>query len=176
VTLITLYLLALIDGLLCGLRTSMGRCPLIRKRAYYRQAAVRGVAAAQVVSIAALAGLLITVSVSRHRDVLRNDLEAAAGRMLWVFVPYAALVLFNLALRAVPSTDIRSATSVFMLGPLTFIRPYVMVAGMAYGIAGSRLWETRGLGLFILGLMLSMEFALNLHAARAQRIEIRELV
>ena len=175
-TLIVLYLLALTDGFLCGIRTSMGRCPLIRKREYYRRAAVRGVAASQIVSIAALATLLLAVAVSSHREMLRDDLEAAAGRMLWVFVPYAALVLFNLGLRLVPSTDIRSATSVFMLGPLTYVRPYVMIAGVGYGIAGSRLWETRGLGLFILALMLLLEFALNSHAARAQRIQIRELV
>jgi pilus assembly protein TadC len=72
--------------------------------------------------------------------------------------------------------DIRSATSVFLLGPLTYIRPYVMIAGVVYGIFGSRLWETRMLGLFILALMLLLEFALNLRAARAQRNEIRELV
>lgn len=174
-TLVALYLLALTDGLLCGIRTSMGRCPLIRKHEYYRKAAARGVGAAQVVSIAALAAVLVTVAVSSHRDVLRSDLEATAGRMLWVFVPYAALVLFNLALRAMPSTDIRSATSVFMLGPLTAIRPHVMIAGVVYGIVGSRLWETRVLGLFILALMLLLEFALNWRAGREQEAEIRGL-
>jgi hypothetical protein len=175
-TLIVLYLLALTDGLLCGLRTAMGRCPLIRKSEYYRKAAVRGVAAAQVVSIAALIALLAAIAVSSHRDILRDDLELAAGRMLWVFLPYAGLSLVSLALRIVPSVDIRSATSVFLLGPLTYIRPYVMIAGVVYGIFGSRLWETRMLGLFILALMLLLEFALNLRAARAQRNEIRELV
>jgi hypothetical protein len=176
VTLIVLYLLALTDGFLCGLRAAMGRCPLIRKREYYRKAAVRGVAAAQVVSIAALIALLAAVAVSSHRNILRDDLELAAGRMLWVFVPYAALSLASLALRVVPSADVRSATSVFLLGPLTYIRPYVMIAGVVYGVAWSKLWETRLLGLFILALMLSLEFALNWRAARAQRIEIRELV
>jgi hypothetical protein len=176
VTLAALYVLALIDGLLCGLRTSMGRCPLMRKREFYGKAAVRGVAAAQVVSIAALAALLATIAVSSHRDELRGDLETAATRMLWVFVPYATLSLVSLALRIVPSTDIRSATSVFLLGPLTAIRPYVMIAGVTYGLFGSRLWETRALGIFILGLMLLLEFALNWRAGRAQRIQIRGLV
>jgi len=176
VTLAALYLLALIDGLLCGLRTAMGRSPLIRKGEYYRKAAVRGVAAAQVVSMTALAALLATVAVSSHRDVLRHDLEAAAGRMLWVFVPYAALSLASLALRIVPSADIRSATSVFLLGPLTAIRPYAMTAGVLYGIVGSGLWETRVLGLFILTLMLLLEFALNWRAGRKQEAEIRGLV
>ncbi len=175
-TLIVLYLLALIDGLLCGLRASMGRCSLIRKRGYYRKAAVRGVAAAQVVSIAALIALLATIAISSHRDILRDDLEVAAGRMLRVFVPYAVLSLASLALRIAPSTDIRSATSVFMLGPLTAIRPYVMIAGVGYGISKSTLWETQALGLFILALMLLLEFALNWHAGRAQEAEIRGLV
>jgi hypothetical protein len=176
VTLLILYVLALVDGLLCGLRTSMGRCALIRKRSYYVRAALRGIAGAQVASILALAALLLTVVFSMRRDVLRADLECAAGRMLWIFLPYAALVLFNLALRLVPSIDIRSATSVFMLGPLTAIRPLVMIAGLAYGISASKLLATRFLGGFVLVLMLFLEFALNRRAERAQAIQIRQLV
>jgi hypothetical protein len=176
VTLVFLYLLALLDGLLCGLRTSMGRCPLIRKRAYYLRALVRGIVAAQVVSALALAALLLAGAFSSHRDALRADLASAAGRMLRIFLPYAALVLFNLALRLLPSTDIRSATSVFMLGPLTAIRPVVMIVGILYGLSASRLLETWLLGLFVLALMLFLEFALNRRAARAQAIQIRALV
>jgi hypothetical protein len=113
VTLLVLYLLALLDGLLCGLRTSMGGCPLIRKRGYYVRALVRGIVAAQVVTVLALAALVLTGALSPHRNALRADLESAAERMLRIFLPYAALVLLNLALRLLPSTDIRSATSVF---------------------------------------------------------------
>jgi hypothetical protein len=176
VTLFSLYLLAMLDGLLCGLRTSMGRCALIRKRVYYARALLRGVMGAQIISTLALAVLLLTILFSSHRDALRADLEAAAGRMLWIFFPYAALVLLNLALRLFPSTDIRSATSVFMLGPLTAVRPLVMIAGVLYGISACQLLESRLLGLFILALMLSLEYALNRRAARAQAIQIRLLV
>lgn len=175
-TLVFLYLLALLDGLLCGLRASMGRCPLIRKRSYYAWALVRGIAGAQVVSMLALGALLVPMVLSVRRDVLHFDLESVAARMLWIFLPYAALVLFNLVLRILPSTDIRSATSVFMLGPLTAIRPFVVIAGVIYGISKSSLLETRLLGLFILALMLSLEFALNHLAARAQVVQIRKLV
>ena len=153
----------------------MGRCPLIRKRGYYVRAALSGVVGAQITSTLALFVLALTYTISMRRDELRADLEAAAGRMLWIFLPYAALVLFNLALRLVPSTDIRSATSVLMLGPLTAIRPLVMVAGVLYGISASRLLETRLLGLFVLALMLFLEFALNRRAARAQALQIRQL-
>ena len=130
----------------------------------------------QIISTVALVTLLLTAALSSHRDALRADLELAAGRMLRIFVPYAALVLFNLALRLFPSTDMRSATSVLMLGPLTASRPLVMIAGVLYGIFTSRLMETRLLGLFILALMLSLEFVLNRLAARAQAMQIRQLV
>jgi hypothetical protein len=154
----------------------MGRCPLIRKRSYYVRAALRGVVGAQITSTLALLVLALTYTISMRRDELRADLETAAGRMLWIFLPYAALVLFNLTLRLLPSTDIRSATSVLMLGPLTAIRPLVMIAGVLYGISGSRLLETRLLGLFVLALMLFLEFALNRRAARVQAIQLRQLI
>ena len=176
VRLFALYLLALLDGLLCGLRTSMGRCALIRKRSYYVHSAFRGAVGAQITSMLALMALALTYTLSLRRNELRADLETAAGRMLWIFLPYAALVLFNLALRLLPSTDIRSATSVFMLGPLTAIRPLIMIAGVLYGISASHLMETRLLGLFVLLLMLVLEFALNRRAARAQTAQIRQLI
>jgi hypothetical protein len=174
--LLALYLLALLDGLLCGARVSMGRCALIHKRPYYARALLRGLFAAQVISMIALAALLAVSAVSSHRAELRAELEAAATRMLWVFVPYAVAVVGSLGLRVFPSTDLRSATSVFALGPFTAIRPVVMIAGVFYGIAASRLLETRLLGLFVLILMLSLEYFLNRSAGRRQRLEIRQLV
>jgi hypothetical protein len=175
-TLLLLYLLALLDGLLCGGRVSMGRCALIHKRAYYARALVRGLLGAQVISTIALAALLLVNRFSANQTVFVTDLEDAAERMLWVFVPYAVAVVGSLALRMIPSTDLRSATSVVALGPLTAMRPLLMVAGVLYGICGSQLLETRVLGLFILGLMLSLEYFLNRAAAARQRREIREVV
>jgi L-asparagine transporter-like permease len=175
-TLLALYLLALLDGLLCGLRASMGRCAVIRKHGYYRRAALHGIAGAQIISTLALIVLLLVATTSSNRAAVRVDLQEAARRMLQVFVPYALLVLSNLALRLLPSNDIRSATSVFMLGPLTAIRPLVMIAGVFYGIFSSRLMETRLLGMFVLVLMLSLEFALNWRAERRQEREIQELI
>jgi hypothetical protein len=79
-----------------------------------------------VISTIALLALLLGVCCSRHRGELRADLQAAAGRMLWIFVPYAIAVVGSLMLRVIPSTDLRSATSVFALGPLSAIRSLVM--------------------------------------------------
>jgi len=175
-TLLLLYLLALLDGVLCGLRTSMGRNARIGKFWYYARATVRGLLGAQIVSTIALGVLLLVALISPHSGELRIDLEESAGRMLRIFLPYAALVLGSLALRAIPSTDIRSASSVIFLGPLTALRPLVMIVGVGYGISESRLWETRALGLVILTLMLSLEYALNRWMARIQAKQIAKLV
>ncbi len=175
-TLFTLYLLALLDGLLCGARVSMGRCALIHKRRYYLRNALHGMIGAQVISMIALLALLLAVRFSGHRGELRADLQAAAGRMLWVFVPYAIAVVGSLLLRLIPSTDVRSATSVFALGPLSAIRSLVMIVGAVYGVAHSRLAETQLLGAFVLLLMLSLEFVLNSLAARVQARQISQIV
>jgi len=92
--------------------------------------------------------------------------------MLWVFLPYAAAVLFNLALRALPSTDIRAATSVMVLGPLTGLRPFVMIVGVFYGVRSSQLLETKLMGVFVLTAMLLLETFLDRIAARKQEQDL----
>ena len=171
-TLLVLYLLATLDGGLCGFRAFAGRSALIYKRMYYARAVLRGAIAAQAASFLSLVVLLLTVVVSDHRAELRADLESAAGRMLWVFLPYAAAVVINLALRALPSTDIRASTSVMVLGPLTGARPFVMITGVLYGIWTASLFETRLLGVFVLVVMLSLERLLDRIAARMQEREL----
>ena len=175
-TLLILYLLASLDGLLCGCRTAMGRCPLIRLRPYYVAALLRGFLAAQVASLIAIIALVLVFLLTAHRGELRGDLEIAARRMLWIFLPYAATVLSSLALRLPSSTDIRSASSVFLLGPLTAIRPVLMTAGVLFGIYSARLWETRLLGLIVLALMLAVELVLNRLCSRRQSLQIQTLV
>lgn len=175
-TLLILYLLACLDGLLCGCRTAMGRCPCIALRSYYARALLRGFIAAQLASLAALIVLSLMILLTPYRGELQADLDSAARRMLWIFLPYAAAVLSALALRLLPSTDIRSASSVFLLGPFTAIRPFLMFAGVLSGIYSARLPETRLLGLFVLALMLSIEAILDRLAARRQARQISSLV
>jgi hypothetical protein len=171
-TLVALYLLATLDGALCGFRAFAGRSALIYKRTYYARAMVHGAVAAQIASLLSLFILLLTVAVSQHRPELRSDLESAAGRMLWAFLPYAAAVLINIALRALPSTDIRASTSVMVLGPLTGLRPFVMIAGVVYGVWSANLLETKLLGILVLVGMLSLETFLNRIAARMQQRDL----
>lgn len=175
-TLLMLYLLATLDGALCGFRAAAGRCPFIRLRRYYSRALFRGVLVSQIPSFLALLALFAALKLSRDPAALRAELVSVAGRMLWIFLPYAAIVLSNLTLRAIPSTDIRSATSVFILGPATALRPLVMIAGVLFGIWSSSLLATRLLGLLVLALMLSLDSFLNYLAARRQTRELAELV
>jgi hypothetical protein len=174
--LFVLYVLALLDGLLCGARVYMGRSATIKKRLYYLRATFRGLVGAQIVSIIALAALLFAMGLSKHATILRADLDHASRRMVLIFIPYATVVLGNILLRLVPSTDIRSATSVMMLGPLTAIRPLVMIVGVLYGIWSSELLETRLLASFVLALMLGLEYVLNVQAAHRQARELEILV
>lgn len=171
-TLLILFLLASLDGALCGCRTCMGRCPLINKNDFYVRGVLRGVFAAQIASWLSLLVLLAVYHFSADATLLRQDLKAAAGRMLYIFVPYAALVLTNIGLRLAPFIDLRSATSVFFLGPLTALRPFVMILGVTYGIWRAQL-HTVFLGLLVLALMLSLEFALNRYNSVRQQAEIR---
>jgi hypothetical protein len=170
VSLAVLYVLATLDGMMCGYRAAAGRSALIDKRAYYRKAMQRGVLWAQVASLVAAAALAVIWKVSPDRSGLLTDLQHAAHRMLWVFVPYAAIVVGALLVRLVPSTDIRSATSVMIFGPMTGLRPFVTVAGVLYGILPAKHWETIALGALVLALMMSVEPLLN-RIVELQRVE-----
>jgi len=79
-----------------------GRHPYIRKTWYYTVAVLRGALAAQIASWLSLFVLLGVMAVSQDRNLLRQDLQECRERMLWIFLPYAALVMGNLALRLVP--------------------------------------------------------------------------
>jgi hypothetical protein len=174
--LVMLYLLASLDGVLCGLRASAGRCPLIYNWMFNVRSMLRGYLVAQVASVVALIALLLTAFASRDGTPLLMDLNNSAARMVYVFAIYAALVLFNLGLRLLPTVDIRSATSVLALGPLTALRPAVMIAGTMYGVWRSELLATKLLGIFVLALMLAIEWVLNRMNDRIQQREIDSLV
>lgn len=156
-TLVALYLLATVDGAFCGYRAAAGRSALIDKAAYYRRAMLRGSLWAQIAAVIAAAALLAAWKFAPGRAALLADLHGAAHRMLWVFVPYAAVIFGSFAVRALPSTDLRSATSVMIFGPCTALRPLVAIAGVLYGVIPSSRWETKALGVLVLGLMLSLE-------------------
>jgi hypothetical protein len=154
---ILLYLLATVDAAFCGYRAAAGRNALIDKSAYYRRAMVRGAAAGQVVLLLAALAIGAGLALSSDRPAVWRDLMHAGERLLQVYVPYAAVILAALAVRLVPSVDVRSLTSTLVFGPLTLLRPFVVLGGLVWGAAAAPRPALLGLAALIGLMMLSLE-------------------
>lgn len=153
---VLLWLLATVDSAFIGYREAAGRNAQIDKRAYYRHALIRGALFGQLaVLIVGLITVIVLVSV-RDAGVLFSDLELVGARMLFVYVPYAFILLITFCVRAIPSVDIRSITSVLIFGPFTFIRPIVVVAGAVCGVIAAPGAITIALTVLIVTLMLGL--------------------
>jgi len=152
-----LYALATVDGALVGYRVASGRSALVDKRSYFWRSILRGALLVQpAIGVAVFVAILLLL-VAADSGQLTRELVSMCQRMLEVYVPYSALVLGTLALRAVPSTDLRVATSVAVLGPATALRPYVMVAGVLWAALASLRPEILLMATFLAGLMLAFE-------------------
>ena len=151
-----LWLLATIDSAFIGYREAAGRNALIDKRAYYRRALIRGALVGQVAVV--IAGVITTIILvnSNNPGALFSKIESAGARMLTVYVPYAVILLITFLVRAFPSVDIRSITSVLIFGPFTFIRPIVVLAGAVWGVVAAPGTITIALTVLIVCLMLGL--------------------
>jgi hypothetical protein len=156
-----LWLLATIDSAFIGYREAAGRNALIDKRAYYRHALVRGALVGQVAVLIVGAITAIMLVNSDDAGALFSKIESVGARMLTVYVPYAIILLLTFLIRAVPSVDIRSITSVLIFGPFTFIRPVVVLAGAVWGVVAAPGVITIALTVLIACLMLGLGGALS---------------
>ena len=165
-TIFLLWLLATVDSTFIGYREAAGRNALIDKRAYFRRAMMRGALLGQIavaiVGLAAGAMLATTPQPARLLDMF----EQVATRMLLVYVPYALIIMITFFVRAVPSVDIRSITSVLVFGPFTLIRPLIVLAGAIWGLLAAPTPPVLFLVVLIVSLMLGMEYVLDRLRAR----------
>jgi hypothetical protein len=168
--LIALYVLALLDGALCGFRAWAGRSARIKKFDYYARAMGYGIVGAQIASGIALLILALLVFQPAHASLIA-DLERGARGMLAIYIPFAAVILTCLALRAVPLVDVRSMTSVLVLGPLTGARPLVMGLGVLVAILRMSSLEAKLIAAAVLLLMFLTEFTLDRFADVRSRLE-----
>ena len=151
-----LWLLATVDSAFIGYREAAGRNALIDKRAYFRHALIRGALFGQLaVLIVGVTTVIVLISV-RDAGFLFSDLELIGARMLMVYVPYAVILLITFCVRAIPSVDIRSITSVLIFGPFTFIRPVVVLVGAVLGVLAAPSAITIALTVLIVTLMLGL--------------------
>ena len=151
-----LWLLATVDSAFIGYREAGGRNALINKRAYYRHALIRGALVGQVAVLIVGATTAIILATSNDAGALFAKIESVGARMLTVYVPYALILLITFLVRAIPSVDIRSITSVLIFGPFTFIRPMVVLAGAVWGVLAAPGTVTIALAVLIVCLMLGL--------------------
>lgn len=165
-TILLLWLLATVDSTFIGYREAAGRNALIEKRVYYRRAMIRGAIAGQVaVAIVGVVAVVMLAIASQPAELF-HDLERVATRMLVVYVPYALILAATFFVRAIPSVDICSITSVLVFGPFTLIRPLVVLAGAICGLLAAPRIEVLLLIVLIVCLMLSMSYVLGRLRAR----------
>jgi hypothetical protein len=158
---VLLWLLATVDSAFIGYREAAGRSALIEKKAYYRRALIRGALFGQVAVLIVGVITAIALASSSEAGVLFSRIEIIGARMLSVYLPYALIILITFCIRALPSVDIRSITSVLIFGPFTFIRPIVVLAGAVWGVVAAGDAITIALTGLIVSLMLGLEAALS---------------
>ena len=165
-TFVLLWLLATLDSAAIGYRDAAGRNALIEKRDYYRWAMIRGALFGQVA--VALVGVVVVgmLVLSPEPAKLLASFEQVAARMLIVYVPYALILIITFSIRAIPSVDVRSITSVLVFGPFTLIRPLVVLAGAVWGVLAAPTVHVLILMVLIVFLMLGMEYSLDKLRAR----------
>jgi hypothetical protein len=127
--------LVFFDALLTGFRAAAGRNGRIAKSDYYRRALTRGAVAALLVvgAHSALAAALVAAApdpAGAWRDFLRAGRDCVA-----VFGTFATLTSVAIAFWFAPSRELRLVPTLLVLGPLTLVRPLVIVSGLAFAAA-----------------------------------------
>jgi hypothetical protein len=155
-----------------GFRAGAGRDGRIDKRDYYTRAMLFGAGAG--VAVAALMGLLTLVVMWQLDEpfALFAEMNAIGRRMAIVFGAYSALVVAALLVYSVSRHEVRTLSTVTILGPFTLMRPWIVVLAMVSGLGVSRTVHAISLTavscLVVLGTGFAIEwyFAAKQHAAR----------
>jgi hypothetical protein len=140
---IALATLALFDALLAGVRAAAGRDGRIDKRSYFWRS--MATAARDAVGVIAVNALVVGVLVATTPDPAASwaAFERAGSTCVWVFGAFAAATMAAIAFWFSPVPEYRTLATVIVLGPLTLVRPLVIVGGLAVAAAGSdepRVW------------------------------------
>jgi len=134
-TIINLYILANLDTMFSGICAASGRDGRINKRKYYLKAMILGIAWGQVACLLGMLILGVVATMSPDRQTAVKEMVAVGDRMTTVYCIYAIVIFLTFAVRAIPSVDVRSITSTVFFGPLTLLRPAVIVIGIGWGLA-----------------------------------------
>lgn len=122
-----LIALSLLDHGFCGYRAAAGRDGRIFKWGFHLRALRGGLAqgAATVFALGALTALV--VGVARAPRALWFDLGQTGEVLVYGYGAYAALVVGAFAPYVFAGMELRTLATVSVLGPMTLLRPYVIV-------------------------------------------------
>ena len=160
-TVISLYVLATLDAMFSGVCAASGRDARIDKRSYYVNAMIHGIGWGQVACLVGLLILTLAVYASADPGLAVEEMIQVGKRMISVYQVYAAIILLFFAVRAIPNVDIRSMTSTVAFGPLTLIRPAVIVFGIGWGLAPGVQSAVVVAGVLVAVLMVPFRILLN---------------
>ena len=134
-TIVNLYLLLNCDTMFSGLCAASGRDGRINKKKYYAKSMLIGIAWGQIACLLGLLILGLALFTSSDRQLAVQEMVTVGKRMVMVYSIYAIVIFLTFAVRAIPSVDVRSLTSTVAFGPLSLMRPAVIVIGIGWGLA-----------------------------------------
>ncbi|MFB8272342.1 hypothetical protein ACFC96_37960 [Streptomyces sp. NPDC055955] len=129
--------LALVDAAFAGFRSYTGRDGRIRKSRRALLAARRGLSVGAPALLLSAALAVTLLGAAADRAARYAELDAAAHRMLLCYAPYAVIVALSLACYLWGPFRAGTLAVVVGLGPLTLVRPLVVLAGAAAAAWGS---------------------------------------
>jgi len=129
---------AVLDLCFVGFRSAAGRDGRIDKRAYYLRAMVFGAAIGLVLSAALGMATWIVMSQLAQPYALFAEMVVIGQTMSVIFGAYAFLVVAALLVYGVSRHEVRTLSTVAILGPFTLMRPWIVVLAFAAGIRHAR--------------------------------------
>ena len=136
---LSVWALVALDCALMGYRLAMGQSALLDKRRRHQRASI-GAGLASIVPLATVTAMAALLA-SQAGDGATEELNAAMGRFVMMGGAYAAVILAASALCLIPSYTVRAAASVVIFGPLTLLRPLVVVVTVAVAVGpGAAPW------------------------------------
>lgn len=140
-----IWVLVSLDCALMGYRLAMGRSALLDKRRYFQLASLRGALFAQGPLLAVT--VLAVVLVERGGPGLADEFDEAMARFAAAGGAYAAVILVASLVCLFPSVTVRAAASVTIFGPLTLLRPLVVIATVLVAVGTNPAPEVLAVGL-----------------------------
>ena len=129
---------AVLDLSFVGFRSAAGRDGRIDKRDYYIRAMLLGAGAGVLLSAALGLVTVIVMSQMEQPYALFAEMVVIGQTMSIIFGAYAFLVVAALLVYGVSRHEVRTLSTVAILGPFTLLRPWIVALAFAVGIVPAR--------------------------------------